>query len=79
VLEKYRAADACAFCVRDVDIVAYVVLHGIANVVSACGVWCPGLTNFRDDMSFNFASKGCKGVAVVVMLLVEIGVDQDSF
>jgi hypothetical protein len=43
VLEKDGAADACAFCVRDVDIVARVVFHGIAYIVFACGVWCPGL------------------------------------
>ncbi len=79
MLEKYEAADACAFCVRDVDIVAMVVFHGIANLISACGVWCPGLANFRDDMSFDFASKWCKGAAVVVMLLIEIGVGQDGF
>ncbi len=79
MLEKYGAADACAFCVRDVDIVAMVVFHGIANVVSACSVRCPGLANLREDMSFDFASKWCKGVAVVVMLPVEIGVGQDSF
>ncbi len=74
MLEKDRAADACAFCVGDVDIVVMVVFHGIANIVSTCGVWCPGLSNFRDNVSFNFAPKWCKGVAVVVMLPVEIGV-----
>jgi hypothetical protein len=79
VLEKYGAADVCAFCVRDVDDVATLVFHGVANVVSACGVWCPCLANFRDSMSFDFASKWCKGVAVIVMLSVEIGVGRDSF
>ncbi len=77
--EKYGAADVCAFCVRDVDVVAMVVFHGLANIVSACGVWCPGLANFRNNMSFNFVSKWCKGVAVVVMLPVDIGVGQDGF
>ncbi len=79
MLEKYRAAEACAFCVSDVDVVAMVVFHGIANVVYVCGVWCPDLANFRDNMSFHFASKWCKGGAVVVMLLVEIGVGRDGF
>ncbi len=69
MLEKYGAAEACAFCVRDVDVVATVVFHGVANVVSACGVWYPGLANFRDNISFDFA----------VMLSVEIGVGQDGF
>ncbi len=79
MIEKYGAADACAFCVRDVDIVKTIVFHGVANIVSACGVWCAGLANFRDDMSFDFASKLCKGITVVVMLPVEIGVGRDGF
>jgi hypothetical protein len=79
VLKKYGAADACAFCDRDVEVVATVVFHGIANIVSTCGVWCPGLANFRDNMSFDFASEWCKGFAVVVMLPKEIGVGQDDF
>ncbi len=79
MLDKDGAADACAFCVRDVDIVAMVVFHGIANIVSACSVWCPGLMNFRDNMSFNFAPEWCKEVAVVVMMPAEIGVGRDGF
>ncbi len=79
MLEKYGAADACAFCVRDVDVVATVVFHGIANIVAACGVWCPGIANFRDNMSFDFASEWCEGVTIVVVLPVEIGVGRDSF
>ncbi len=79
MLEKDQAADMCAFCVKGVDVVATVVFHGIANIVSTCGVWCPGLANFRDNVSFNFAPEWCKGVAVVVMLHVEIGVGQDCF
>ncbi len=79
MLEKDRAADACAFCVKDVDVVATLVFHGIANIISACGVWYPGLVNFRDNVSFNFAPEWCEGVAVVVMLPVEIGVGQDGF
>jgi hypothetical protein len=79
VLEKDSAADACAFCIRDVDIVAMVVFHGIANIVSACGMSCPGLANFRDNVSLNFAPEWCKGVAVVVMLSIEIGVGRDGF
>ncbi len=42
---------------------AMVVFHGVANIVSACNVWCPGFINFRDNMSFDFASEGCKVVA----------------
>ncbi len=79
MLDEYGAADECAFYVGDVDIVATVVFHGIANIVSACSVLCPGLVNFRDNVSFNFAPKWCKGVAVVVMLPVEIGVGPDGF
>jgi hypothetical protein len=38
VLEKYGAAEKGTFCVRNVDVVAMVVFHGVANIVSACGV-----------------------------------------
>ncbi len=79
MLEKDGAADVCAICVRGVDIVATVVFHGIANIVSTCGVWCPGLANFRDNVSFNFAPERCKRVTVVVMLPKEIGVGRDGF
>ncbi len=79
MLGEYRAADVCAFCVMDVDVVATVVFSGVASTVSACGVWCPGLANFRDNMSFDFASKWCKGVAGVVMLPVDISVTETGF
>ncbi len=61
-----------AFGVDDVDIVAMVVLQGIADVVTARSVRCPSLPNFRENMSFDFASKWCKWVAVVVVLSVEV-------
>ena len=72
MFEKYRAADPCAPGVTDVDIVTTIVLDGIANVESAGSVWCPSFLYFRDDMRFNFASKWCKRVAVVVVLSVEV-------
>ncbi len=78
MLEKYGAANLRAFCVRDV-VAATVVFNGITDIVSNCGVWFPGLANFRNNMNFNFASKWCEGVAVVVMLPIEIGVGRDSF
>jgi hypothetical protein len=78
-LKNTKLQTRVLFCVRDVDPVATVVFHGVANVVFACSVWFPGLLNLRDNMSFNFASEWCKGVAVVVMLPVEIGVGQDGF
>ena len=71
MLEKYRAADLCTFGVADVDVVATIVLRSIADVVATGRVWRPGLSNLRDDMGFNLASKWCKWVAIVVMLSVE--------
>ena len=72
MFEKYRAADPCAPGVTDVHIVTTIVLDGIANVESAGSVWCPSFSYFGDDMRFNFASKWCKRVAVVVVLTIEI-------
>ncbi len=79
MLEKYRTADSHAFGVADVDVVATIVLHGVADVVATGGVWCPGLSNFRDHMSFNLASEWCKRMAIVIMLFIEIRVSQHSF
>ncbi len=79
MLEKDQAADACTFGVADVDVVATIVLHSIADVVAACGVWCPGLANFRDNMSIHLASEWCKWVAVTIMLSVEISISRDGF
>jgi hypothetical protein len=79
VLEKDQAADACTFGVADVDVVATIVLHNIADLVAACGVWCPGLLNFRENMSFNLASEWCKWVAVIIVLSIEISISQDGF
>ncbi len=58
MLEKYRAANSCAFGVADVDIMATIVLHGIPDIVAAGGVWGPGLLNLRDNVGFNLASEG---------------------
>ena len=74
MLEKYRAADSCALGVADVDIVTTIVLDGIANVVSGGSVWCPSFSYFRDNVCFNLASEWCKGVAIVVLLSVEVSV-----
>ena len=72
MFEKYRTAYSCAPGVADVDLVAAIVLAGVADVVSAGGVWCPSFSYFWDNVCFNFASKWCKRVAVVVMLSVEV-------
>ena len=72
MFEKYRTADPCAPGVTDVDVVTTIVLDGIANVVSAGSVRCPSLSYFGDNMSFNFASKRCEWVAVIVVLSVEV-------
>ena len=72
MFEKYRTAYSCAPGVADVDLVAAIVLAGVANVVSAGGVWCPSFSYFRDNVCFNLASKWCEGVAIVVVLSVEV-------
>ncbi len=79
MLEKDQNTDTCTFSVADLDVVAMIVLHSIADVVAACSVWCPGLANFKDNMSFNLASEWCKWVAVIIVLSIEISISRDGF
>ncbi len=53
-------------CVRDVNLVAPIVLMGVANVISTCNVWGPRFADSWIKIGLNFASKGSKQVGVVV-------------
>ncbi len=79
MLEKYRAANSCAFGVVDVDVVTTIVLPGIPDIVAAGGMWGPGLSNLRDNVGFHLASERCKRMAIVVVLSVEISVGRNGF
>ncbi len=51
---------------------APIMLVGVADVISACGVRCPRFPDTWIEIGFNFASKGSKQVGVVVMGTPEV-------
>ena len=79
MFEEYGAAGTRTLSVGDVDSVAAVVLAGVAYVISGCCVGSPCLSYFGDNVSFNFASKRCIRLAVVVMLTPQVCVGRNCF
>ena len=68
VLEKYYAAFLSMSGVIDEDLVAAIMFGCVTNVKSAGHMRCPGFTDARYKVGFDFAAKGRKGVGVVVVL-----------
>ncbi len=73
MFKKYGVVDSVAPCRRDVDFVASVVLVRDTNVVAACGVWSPCLTDSGVKVSFHLATKGRKWMGVVVVRAPQVG------
>ena len=67
MFKKYGVAYSVAPCRRDVDLVASVVLVRVTDVVAACGVWSPRLTDSGVKVSFHLAAEGRKWMCVVVV------------
>ena len=73
MFKKYGVADSVAPCRRDVDLVASVVLVRVTDVVAACGVWSPRLTDSGVKVSFHLAAEGRKWMGVVVVRAPQVG------
>ncbi len=74
MFKEYCIANAVAPRVRDVNLVAPIVLVEVADVISACSVWGPRFSDSWIEIGLNFASKGSKWVGVVVMGIPEVHV-----
>ncbi len=65
MLEECGETRSCVLGVTDVDFMAAVVFPRVADIETACGVWCPSLSLVWCDVCFNFASKWCKRIPIV--------------
>ncbi len=72
MLKECSETCLCMLGVADVDLVTAVVFPCIANVEATRSVWCPFLMITWCDMCFNFASKWCGGVCIVIAFAPEV-------
>ncbi len=78
MFKKYGVADSLASRRWDVDLVASVVFVRVANVIAACCVWGPCLTDSGVQVGFDLAPKQRKWMGVVVVRAPKVSVCRNS-
>ena len=78
MFKEYTVADSVAPCRRDVNIVSSVLFVRVANVIAACCVWSPRLTDSGVKVSFDLAPKRRKWMGVIVVRAPKVSVCGDG-